>query len=254
MQLGRNLRELWTLRLGFVLCLLCATLAAISACYRISLAPPGLQSRNLTMASASTRVLVDTPKSTVLNLQESVGDFTSMSNRAVLLGNVMASVPVRTFIAQRAHLPANEIKAATPLTPSFPRPIDEGDNKKATTDIFEGPDQYRINIQANPTVPVLDIYSEAPTAQAAVNLANGAVDGLRDYLNEVAKVQGVGRADQVRLTQLGRARGGVINGGVNIQVGILVFLFVFFDCAAAALFVGRVRRGWREMAAAEAAA
>jgi hypothetical protein len=246
MQLGTHLRELWRTPLGAGVCLTLALLAAISALYNVSLAPPGLHSRSLEMATASTRVLVDTPSSTVLDLRQSTSDFQSMSNRAVLLGNVMASIPVRDYIARRAHVPAAGIRATTPLTPDFPRPVADAQNQKHTTDILRSTDEYRLNIQANPTVPILDVYAEAPSKDTAEALANGAVDGLRDYLGGVARIQGIGSAQQVRLTQLGRAQGGVINHGVRLQAALLAFLFAFAICAAAMIFVARVRRGWRE--------
>jgi hypothetical protein len=99
-------------------------------------------------------------------------------------------------------------------------------------------------------VPILDVYAEAPNRDQAVALANGAVDGLRDYLAGVARIQGVGPTQQVRLSQLGRATGGVINHGVRIQAAVLAFLFAFAITSAAMIFVTRVRRGWREGAPA----
>ena len=49
--------------------------------------------------------------------------------------------------------------------------------------------QYRLDIEANPTVPMLDIYSEAPTADSATLLANAAVAELRAYLGDLATSQ-----------------------------------------------------------------
>src|SRR3712207_3056936 len=121
MQLGRYLRELSQQRLGLVLSLLLSTLVALSAVYRISLTPPGLTPRAVDIAAASTRVLVDTPRSSLLDMRQGTYEFESMSNRAVLIGNVMASLPVREYIAARARIPAELIQASTPLTPSYPR-------------------------------------------------------------------------------------------------------------------------------------
>jgi hypothetical protein len=250
MNLGMHLRELWQNRLVACACVGLAVLAAMSAAFKISVFPPGVHSRSLDLAAASTRVIVDTPHSTVLDLRESTSDFEAMSNRAVLLGNVMASLPVRDYIARRAHVPAEAIIATTPLTPDFPRPAATNENQKHTSDLFKSTDQYRLNIQANPTVPVLDVYAEAPTKGSAEALANAAVDGLRDYLGDVARIQGIGAPDQVRLSQLGRARGGVINGGVRLQAALLAFVLAFAVSAAAAIFVTRVRRGWEHGAPA----
>jgi hypothetical protein len=101
-------------------------------------------------------------------------------------------------------------------------------------------------------VPILNISAQAPNKDAAERLANGAVDGLRDYLAALAVRQGTDPKKQVRLEQLGRARGGVINNGISLQIALLSFIFVFTLSCCAVLFLSRVRRGWSAAAADEA--
>lgn len=244
MELGKHLRELVRLRLAVVVCLLLASFAALTISYEISLLPPSLEPRALQMASAKTEVLVDTPRSAVLDLGQGASEFAGMTNRAVLIGNVMVSTPVLQYIGRRAGIPANVIEAQAPLTIEFPRPIASSGEEKRTSDLLRSTDQYRLNIQTNPTVPILDIFAQAPTAEAAATLANAAVDGLRDYLAATARSQGTAERDSVHLTQLGRATGIVINDGVRPQLMALTFLIVFALSAATAMFVARVRRGW----------
>jgi hypothetical protein len=245
MELGRHLRELTRLRVGVVICVLVATFAALSVNYKISLLPPGLHQRSLTMAAASTEVLIDTPTSVVLDLRQNTGDMDALTNRSVLIGNVMASTPVRAYIGRRIGQPGDAIQATTPRTPNSPRPFQTAENRKRTTDLLASTDQYRLNIVSDPTVPVLTIYAQAPSARAAGELANAAVDGLRDYLGQVGRSQRIPDAAQIRVAQLGRARGTVINGGVGVQATMLAFLFFFAVAAAATIFVARVRRGFR---------
>ncbi|MGI9098352.1 MAG: hypothetical protein ACR2H2_07645 [Solirubrobacteraceae bacterium] len=244
MELGKHLRELFRLRLAVVICFALASFAALTMTYKVSLMPPRLEPRALEIASAKTEVLVDTPKSTVLDLGQGASEFAGMTNRAVLIGNVMVSAPVLAYIARRAGVPAGVIRAQAPLTPDFPRPLSGVDEQKRTSDLVRSTDQYRLNIQTNPTVPILEIFAQAPSAEAASTLANAAVDGLRDYLQAKARSQGTTDSDTVRLAQLGRASGVVINGGVRPQLAILSFLIVFALSSATAMFVARVRRGW----------
>jgi hypothetical protein len=251
MDLGRHLHELWRLRFGMVICLLIGIYAALSISYEISVFPPGLTPRSVQMASASTQVLVDTPKSTVIDLRQNLFDIESMTNRAVLLGNVMASEPVLAYIARRAGIPPDVIRASTPRTPNSPRPFAAPGQEAKTSDLLRSTNQYRLSIEADPTVPVLKIYAQAPTAKASEELGNAAVDGLRDYLNQVARSQGVALDKQVRIEQLGRARGAVINAGARWQIGFLAFLGAFGAAAAAGIFMSRVRRGWSRAQADE---
>jgi hypothetical protein len=154
------------------------------------------------------------------------------------------STPVLRYIGRRAGVPADAIRAQAPLTPDFPRPFTGVRDNPKTADLLRSTDQYRLNIQTDPAVPVIEIFAQAPTAKAAATLANASVDGLRDYLAEVARARATPVKDQVTLTQLGRASGTVINDGVRPQLAALSFLIVFALSAAFAVFLGRVRRGW----------
>jgi hypothetical protein len=168
-----------------------------------------------------------------------------MTSRATLLGNVIASPPVLEYIAKRAHVPAEAIRAQPPLTPDFPRPIPHPGQEPATKDILRLPQEYRINVQVDPSVPVLRVISQAPTAAEAETLAKASIDGLEDYLDAVAAREGTPPRQRIRLERLGQSRGVVINEGVRLQASILAFLIVFGLSAAATVFLGRVLRGWR---------
>jgi hypothetical protein len=246
MELGKHLRELFRLRVSTVACLALAVLAAVSMSYHIRLSPPGLQARQLQIATATSEVLVDTPYSTAVDLRQGSADIEAMTSRAALLGNVIASPPVLVHIAQRAHLPVEAIKAQPPLTAEFPRPVPQPGDERSSKDLFKMPDEYRINVQVDPSVPVLRVIAEAPTAAMAQTLANAAVSGLKDYLTAVATNDATPVKNRVRLLALGRARGVVVSGGIRYQASAIAFLLVFGLSAAAAVFLGRVRRGWRE--------
>lgn len=243
MQLGRHLRELAGHRVGLVLSVVLACLAALWSVGKISLFPPGIQPRVLQMGAASTRALVDAPKSAVLDLAIPTTNLQGMTNRGVLVGNMIASAPVRAYIGRRAHIRPQLLQVASPVTPDFPRPLATS-GKRSTSDILDSPNQYRLSIQANPTVPILDIYAQAPTAAAARALANGAVEGMSDYLRDLALEQNVPPSEQVHLEQLGRATGGVINHDVSFKLGMLTFVLVLIGSSVTVLAVSRVRQGW----------
>ena len=179
----------------------------------------------------------------MLDLTVNTYNFQAMTNRGVLVGNIMASAPVRAYIARRAGVRAELLQISAPVTPDFPRQL-ASSGKKSTSDILDSPNQYRVSITANPTVPVVDVYAQAPTAELSEQLANGTVEGMQDYLRDLAAAQGVPLAHQVRLEQLGTAKGGVLNAGVSVKVATLAFLLVFSAACATVLWVARVRRGW----------
>jgi hypothetical protein len=245
MSLGRHLRELWDHRTGFIISLLLGLLAAGWSVSKVHLFPPSVNPRTLEIAAANTTVLVDAPKSAILSTTVNTVNIEAMTNRALLVANVMGSAPVRSYIMRRAQLPPGAVlEVASPVTPDFPRQLSTS-GKKSPKDLLKSPNEYRLDIQANPTVPVLDVDAEAPTPGAAARLANGAVEGMKDYLHDLGLSERIPAAQQVTLQQLGTAQGGVINPGISIELALLAFGLVFLASAATTLWLARVRLGWR---------
>jgi hypothetical protein len=253
MGLGIRLRGLWKIRGWVAGCGAFALLAAVWSVAHISLLPPGLSSRQISMATATTQVVVDTPRSTLLDMRQDTYSLDGLTNRALLLGNVMASPQVRADIARRAHVPFGQLQVMPPLTPSQPRVLAEAGHTPHTSDILRLSSQYRLYVRANPTVPFLQIYSQTPDAKSAAALANAAVGGIEAYLGELGRSTDTPGAQQVRLTQLGKAQGEVINPGVKWKLALLAALLAFGASCATVLWVRRVREGWRLAALAEQA-
>lgn len=245
MRFGLHLRELLSLRVGVAASVLLAAFAAVWSVANISLFPPGLHSRALNIASAQAQVVVDTPRSAVLDLRQDTNDIEPLKNRAVLIGTLMASAAVRADIAHRAGVPADRLQIVAPRTPEQPRPIEQSGKKKGPGDLVKSTDQYRLDVQSNPTVPLLTIDAQAPTAKAAQGLANASVAGLGDYLAGLASSEKTPKQTEVRLRQLGTAKGTVINHGVKLQVVLVVFSLVFALSCAATVLIARVARGWQ---------
>lgn len=248
------MRTLWQQRVGMLVSALVALFAMLSSVGDVSLLAPGFQPRSLGVASASTHVLIDTPRSALMDSRQNVSALESLTARALLLGNVLAQEPVRAYIAKQAGIPIDALLITPPLTPKQPRAPADATTQKHTTDILRSNDEYRLIIEANPTVPLLDIYAQTSDARAAAVLANAAVEGLRNFLTGFASSRKTPVADQIRVVQLGQARGQTINRGAGLQIALLTFVFVFVLCAATVVFVARVRQGWRLAVLAEPAA
>jgi hypothetical protein len=249
--LGIRIRRLWHLKLGAVISLAIAVFAAAWSLDKISLTPPSLKPRSSEMATAVTHVLVDTPDSQIIDLRQDTYAMAGLVNRAVLLGNVIASTDVEAGIAQRANVPLQLLRIQAPLTPQQPSPPVNSQTARHISDIVKTTNQYRIEVDANPTVPMLDIYAQAPTADSAAALANAAVAELRLYLTKIAAAQNTTAKDQIHLVQMGPATGTVINHGIQLQVALLAFVLTFLLSCAATIFIARVRAGWRLEALSE---
>jgi hypothetical protein len=241
---------LWRMRRGVFVCAVLGLLVAVWSVAKVSLFPPGLEPRPLEMATASTQVVVDTPRSTLIDLRQD-NYLETLTNRAVLLGNVMAIGSVREDIARRARIPAEALEVTPPLTQKQPRALAAFGNERRTTDILKLNDQYRLKIHVNPTVPVLYIYSQTPTAASAEGLVKAAVDAMREHMSRLAQSTGTPEGEQIRVTELGRARGEEINAGIEWQVAFLAFLMTFAASCATLIFASRVTDGWRLAALTE---
>jgi hypothetical protein len=251
MGIGIRMRRLWEVKAGVAACITLALIAAIWSIDKISLFPPALTPRALELGTASTQVVVDTPRSAILDLRRDTYSLDGLTNRAVLVGNVVASAPVRESIAARADVPIEALRIAPPLTPKQPRASVQEDSQRHTTDILKTNEEYRLLVRANPSAPVLYIYAQTPTAKSAGKLANAAVDAMRRYVADVAKSEGTPVDQRVRLRQLGRAEGAVINDRVTWAVAVLAFLLTFVVSCATLILLTRIRQGWRMAALSE---
>lgn len=254
MGIGIRMRQLWHLKAGVTVSLALALFAAVSSIGRISLTPPSVTPRSLTMATAATHVLVDTPTSALIDLRQDTYGVEGLRNRAVLLGNVIASTSVREKIARRARVPVEVLRIQAPLTTQQASPPVDSENARHTSDILRSTDQYRLELKSNPTVPMLDIYAQTPDAESAGALANAAVEELKAYLTALAASQRTPAKDQIRPVQLGHARGIVINRSVKWQIALLSFMAALGISFAMVIFIARVRSGWRQAALSERAA
>ena len=229
-----------------------SALVALWSVQQISLFPPGITPRKFEMATSTTHVVVDTPRSAILDLREDTYSLQGLTNRTVLLGSVMASAQVRQTIARLAGVPIQSLQIQAPLTPSQPRATADAAHQKKVSDILRSTDQYRLALEANPTVPILDIYAQTPDPKSAAKLADSAVTALRLHLATLAAADRTPGNDQIRLRQLGPARGAVINNGVDLQVVFVVFFLTLGLACASLVAFSRVRDGWRLAAGSEA--
>jgi len=244
------LRELWRLRYLVVLAGLLALVIGLMTAYRISLAPPGLQSRQYHVGVASARILIDTPDSQVVDLNPKGAD--ALSSRASLLANLMASSPVKAIIARDAGIPANKLVAVAPSStggPTVATPL-----SKAASESTNLSDVYLLTIQADETLPIIAIQAQAPVADQAGRLANAASTGLRDYLRSVAGAQNVPAARQVVISGLGAAQAADVVRGPRRLFAFIAFIFVLGAACFAMIMISGIARGWRRAAALERSA
>jgi hypothetical protein len=238
---GARLYEISKRRHAVAIGLLAALLASVFTLYRPSLLPPGLHARALHIGTASTELLIAKPS---LIVGGSSYEYESMVNRAVLVGNVMVTPPVMNYVGRVLGVPPGRIQATAPMTANVPRALIDPGSGGSATDIVASPDHYKLEIQADPSVPVLHVYAQGPSTSKAIHLAHAAVQGVVGYLRQMQAAGKIPPAQQVDVQQLGAPRGGIANPGGPTQMAILVFLGVFGVSLWLITIVTKIRRGW----------
>jgi hypothetical protein len=229
-----------------------AVIAAVWSVASISVLPPGVKARQITIGGATTHVMLDAPQSWILDPTAKSADYVGLSKRADLLGDLLATPPDTALVGRLAGVPADQIASVSRITANVTAIMREPDLEQRANQILHSRQRYRLEMQADPDLPILNIYAQAPSAAAAVRLADAAVQALQQQLRTLASQDGAGARDRVQIEQLGRARGGVINGGTGPQIAILTFLVVFALGCFVLLLAQRAVRGWRQESRARA--
>jgi len=240
------LRELSKRRLLLGIGVLVAAVAAVFSIYHFD--DGKLKARSLQYSSASTQLIVDSPSSVLGNLSQS---FESLSARAAVYANFMASPAVLNLIGPHAGLSGDQIYAAGPVSASQPRVVQEPTALKRNVEIAGETNPYRLSFENQVGQPTVNIDSQAPTTAQAVALANGAVVGLQGYVTGAEDANGVPPRSRVTIRQLGPANGGVVNGGIKKSLALIVFVGVFVLWCALILLATRFRVLWRDSAVLE---
>lgn len=230
------LRELWQRRTYVAVLAGLALLVGAAVAFRL----PSLESRTYAVGVANARVLVDTPRSQVLEVAPKGSD--TLAVRANLIANLMAEGVVKDAIAKRAKLPADKLEGVAQTS--------TGSGSASTAPKSFGSEANVLTTRVIMTaegdqLPIIDIETQAPDTAGAAKLANASVAGLRDFLDSKAATEQVPEAQRLRFTSLGPAQAGEIRRGPGLPMAVLAALFVFFAGCAVMLVILALARGWR---------
>jgi hypothetical protein len=220
-------------------------LLAILTLYRVTLLPPSLHARALNVAAASTTLMVDTKHPISTDLAAHNNSMEALSVQTNLIGAVMVTDPVLDEIGRIAGVNPLDIQATAPVTSDVPRTEIEPNSGGNATALIQAPDHYKLQVQVDPNIPIIHVYTQAPTATEAIRLASASVTGLRTYLSDLSTRETVNLSDQIQVIQLGAVRGGVVNHSAAKELALLAFIT---GCAATLFgfrLAARFRTGWR---------
>jgi hypothetical protein len=239
MEFARTLKILWQRRRLLAVGALIAAIAALLSVYQVGLFPPSLKSRTNVFATGSSEMLVDTPASAFADLST---DLTQLSTRATVFARFMASPAVVKLIADKAELPVDAIEAQGPFDLNLPVIDQEPTAEQRSSQIIGEGAVYRLRFENNPVLPIVSVFSQAPTKEEAIALAEAAPVALRTYVDRLQTKQHTPASLRVEIRTLGTATGGVVNEGASIPTAPLVFAGWCMLLVPA----HTIARGWRE--------
>ena len=217
-------------------------IAAILSVYQVGLFPPSLTSRTNVFATASTQLLVDTPASSFADI---ANDIEPLDARAGVFARFLASPIAIELIAREAKLPANAIEAEGPF--ELNAEVQQGPtaDRRSSQIVGEGA-LYRLRFENNPELPIVTIFSQAPSEEDAEKLATAVPVALRTYIDGIQAEQQIPAKRRVVIRPLGKASGGVVNQGASLQIATLVFIVVLGAWCLLLIPAQTIARGWRE--------
>lgn len=240
----RLLHALRARRLAVAVGLLVAIVAGTAISYRVSLAPPRLESREYQVGVATVDVLVDSGLSQVADLGggELRTDLASLGTRAQLLANLLAAGLLRERIAARAgidprRLRARVLAASTDAAPQKPAALDGPIGPRATT----------LTVSVRDLVPIITIDAQAPDPATAERIVTAATTELESF-QQVVSPRHVPHARRLVIKTLGRTRAATSVHGPRRIHGLIASVLIFGLWCAAIVFNQPIARRWREAA------
>jgi hypothetical protein len=230
------LRELWRRRLVVGSIALLAVALGFLLIYRVSLPP---ESRTFTVGVAKARILVDTPRSQVIEVIPKGSE--TLGTRASVLANLMVEGEVKDSIARHAGLrPKQLVAGVQPADDAAIRAAQSVDDSYVlATAVLINNDLELVEL------PIIEVEAQAPDVGRAATLANAAVKGLSEYLDSKAAVEGVSEERRLQVRALGGARAAEATRGPRRLIALGGAVFIFIGGCAAVLAVSSLVRAWR---------
>jgi hypothetical protein len=234
MQFALIMQELRRRRLVVGICFIVSLAIGGIVAYQISPGlPPHIKSRQKLVGQASTRLLVDTPSSIVADLNPAGA--ASLLVHAQLLGDLIATDPLRNAIAQQAGISLNDIAI---VPPTIAAPV----GTQVSRAVAPPAASSTITVTVDPALPIVSVDVQSPTKELAVKLANTAFAVIRGYEQSVAFEQGIPQGHQPVLKSLGVTSSVTTRGPSRIMALGVTFLLFALSCYFTLMVTGIRRR------------
>lgn len=251
MEIIRILRRLWGMKPWLVLGLLVAGIAALSTGYAINLNPPALTPKSSSYGAASTQVLLDSKRSSLTTI---AADTAALAQRSEVIAQFIASDQVRQATAARMGFDGELISVTT--SPNTVQQVTAANyalqQQNASAGTVGG---YSVTYQTQLGLPVIDIFTRAPSKAEAIRLANAVALSLEEHVSALSRESGIRDSSPSRIVvrQMGDAAGGQSTTDVDRLKIVAVFVIVFGAWCVSLVLISGFASAWRSHERTDAA-
>jgi hypothetical protein len=239
MELVHIAKALWVKKVWVAVGAVIAGLAALSVLYQIgpSSFPP--QSKTVRVGAATTEVLIDSPQSALGDLKR---DIVPLTQRGGIFQRFLATDEATKTIGKAAGLPASQIAVAGPRLSVDGIP-DPKSAQRASS--LGGARKYQVQVQQGDNLPVLSIFTSAPTKGEARKLADATATALHDLVTKLEDETGVSEKRRLTIRQLSPARAGDVVDSPSKAMAFAVFVLLLGAWCFGVLAWPSVVEAWR---------
>lgn len=230
MELVEILKSLWRSRAWVVVGAVLAVAAAIAA---------GTRGQTTQGGTASAEILIDARESALGDLRR---ETLPLVARSAIFARFLGADGATDAIAREAGLPTEEIAVLGPklLIDGVP---DQASAERAIELSDEA--DYLIQVQQGDDLPLLTIFTQAPTKEGASGLANSTAAALERYVSKYQERAAIPERRRVTIRQLGSARSGDFKESPSAILPFAVFLAIFGLSCLAILAWPSITAAWR---------
>lgn len=249
-------RQLWAQKKWVAIVLVVAALASTLVAYSVSLSPFGVHRRALQVGAASSQILVDSPRSTLVD-GASTEAFDALAARARIYGEYLSTLQARARIAAVSGVSPASITTSGPFSPESGQVSYQNQTSASRAgEILEEGANNRLVFTAQEGVPIISVNAQAATAATAIRLARASFVTLREYVQNLeaehsgGKPTGSGNSDVI-VRELGAPGGGTVGGSNDVMLMGLAFVLIAGIGCTLILVLPRMAQRWRSLDVAE---
>lgn len=244
MEIVAILNALWRRRIWVLAAAVVALGVGIKTAYHVTLSPPSLKTKSFQVGSASTQLLLDSPQSSLVAINE---DLSRLATRASIFATFMRGGTLTAGIAQRVGIPVDRVTSSGPYTGPGDANGEVIEEKRANQLISEHK-IYRFRFDSGSSdkpLPLLTVYAQAPTAGEAIKLADAAAAELKDYVAREAAKSGAPPNERLVVHQIKPAEGGVIAENVAGRAVALTGMMAFVGLLVVIVILSGLLDNWK---------